>query len=200
MIWFQITLVALVTEVTIPLHPLLLIAVILIAQQIPSQLGGAVGSHRSGKRGKGSAQRKGGVHRVQPRHLEPYAWLGAGAITLGIGTALASGSGVAHADDTTSAGSASASSTSGDSGAPARTTSGGSARMSSTDEDSTTASDPAPGTPSIGQPGDLNSSTPSSTAPTPASTSGAPPSEPTHTASVPEMNYSSSGGALTSRR
>jgi hypothetical protein len=32
-----------VTEVTNPLHPLLLIAVILIAQQTPSQLGGAVG-------------------------------------------------------------------------------------------------------------------------------------------------------------
>lgn len=31
---------------------------------------------------------------------EPYAWLGAGALTLGIGAALAVGAGVAHADDT----------------------------------------------------------------------------------------------------
>ena len=36
--------------------------------------------------------------RVSQRRRKPYAWLGAGAITLGVGAALASGSGIAHAD------------------------------------------------------------------------------------------------------
>jgi VCBS repeat-containing protein len=39
------------------------------------------------------------------RGLEPFTWLGAGAITLGVGAALASGSAVAHADSTGSDGS-----------------------------------------------------------------------------------------------
>jgi hypothetical protein len=42
-----------------------------------------------GKRGQG---------RHQVRRRQPYGWLGAGAVTLGLGAALASGSGVAHAD------------------------------------------------------------------------------------------------------
>jgi len=41
-----------------------------------------------------------GFHRsATPHRLEPYRWLGAGAITLGIGAALAGGVGVAHADN-----------------------------------------------------------------------------------------------------
>lgn len=36
------------------------------------------------------------------RRLEPFAWLGAGAVTLGMGAALAGGPAVAYADDTTS--------------------------------------------------------------------------------------------------
>ena len=36
------------------------------------------------------------------RRLEPFAWLGAGAVTLGMGAALAGGPAVAHADDTSS--------------------------------------------------------------------------------------------------
>ncbi|WP_318624588.1 Ig-like domain-containing protein [Mycolicibacterium sp. D5.8-2] len=39
-----------------------------------------------------------GRHRKQ-RRIEPYAWLGAGAVTLGIGAAALSGAGIAAADD-----------------------------------------------------------------------------------------------------
>ncbi|HZN78997.1 MAG TPA: Ig-like domain-containing protein, partial [Mycobacterium sp.] len=49
-----------------------------------------------------------------------------------------------------------------------------------------------------GESGDLNSPTPPSNTPTPTSSSSEPPSAPTNTPSVPEMNYDSSGGALTS--
>ena len=47
----------------------------------------------------GSKKRTRGAHRAAPRHPEPYAWLGAGAVALGMGAALASGTGVAYADD-----------------------------------------------------------------------------------------------------
>lgn len=63
------------------------------------------GGHRlpKGAKTKGTGKRAGrGAHRAAPRHPEPYAWLGAGAVTLGLGAALASGSGVAYADDGTS--------------------------------------------------------------------------------------------------
>lgn len=43
-----------------------------------------------------------GRRRTQPRHREPYSWLGAGAITLGVGVALVGGTGVAHAEDSDS--------------------------------------------------------------------------------------------------
>ncbi len=46
----------------------------------------------SGQRGKG-------------RRIQPYAWLGAGAVTLGLGAAMAGGTAIAHADDSSSAGS-----------------------------------------------------------------------------------------------
>jgi hypothetical protein len=49
---------------------------------------------RGGNRGKGAK-------RNASRSREPYSWLGAGALTLGVGAALASGSGLAHADDNT---------------------------------------------------------------------------------------------------
>ena len=45
----------------------------------------------SGQRGKG-------------RRIQPYAWLGAGAVTLGLGAAMASGVAVAHADGGSDAG------------------------------------------------------------------------------------------------
>ena len=45
----------------------------------------------SGQRGKG-------------RRIQPYAWLGAGALTLGLGAAMASGTAIAHADDGSDAG------------------------------------------------------------------------------------------------
>lgn len=39
-----------------------------------------------------------GAHRARRPRRQPYAWLGAGAVTLGLGAALASGTAVAHAD------------------------------------------------------------------------------------------------------
>ena len=50
-------------------------------------------ANRSGKRG-----RRGG-HRAETSRPEPYAWLGAGAVTLGLGAALATGPAVAYADE-----------------------------------------------------------------------------------------------------
>jgi hypothetical protein len=45
-----------------------------------------------------------GRHRAKPEHRVANGWLGAGAVTLGVGAALASGSGVAHAEGTASDG------------------------------------------------------------------------------------------------
>lgn len=39
-----------------------------------------------------------GGHRRKGRRIQPYAWLGAGAVTLGLGAAMASGAAIAHAD------------------------------------------------------------------------------------------------------
>jgi hypothetical protein len=44
-------------------------------------------------------RRNGGAHRAESGRREPYTWLGAGAITLGVGAACASGCGIAHADE-----------------------------------------------------------------------------------------------------
>jgi len=41
---------------------------------------------------------KSGAHRKQSRRVEPYAWLGAGVFTVGLGAAVVAGSGSAHAD------------------------------------------------------------------------------------------------------
>ena len=41
-----------------------------------------------------------GKHRAKKRQPEAYVWLGTGAMTLGLGVALAAGSGVAQADTT----------------------------------------------------------------------------------------------------
>jgi aryl-phospho-beta-D-glucosidase BglC (GH1 family) len=46
-------------------------------------------------RGNHGGTKRGGRHR---QRREPYGWLGVGALSLGIGAALATGSGVAHAD------------------------------------------------------------------------------------------------------
>jgi hypothetical protein len=56
------------------------------------------GSRRSSKCAMGPAQRKGGARRAESR-LEPYARIGAGAITLGVNAALANGCVIAYADD-----------------------------------------------------------------------------------------------------
>lgn len=46
----------------------------------------------------GAKARKGRHRKARVRRTEHYVWLGAGAVTLGVGAALASGSGVANAD------------------------------------------------------------------------------------------------------
>jgi DNA-binding beta-propeller fold protein YncE len=56
---------------------------------------GASSSRRSGHRGRSG----GGRHRAPRRRIEPHAWLGAGAVTLGLGAAVVAGAGVAYADD-----------------------------------------------------------------------------------------------------
>ena len=60
---------------------------------------------RSGadSRVRGNSRRTNGAHRAKPRNHQAYKWLGAGALTLGVGAALASGSGIAHADTSQSA-------------------------------------------------------------------------------------------------
>lgn len=60
------------------------------------------GGHRLPKgtktnRSGGNGRR--GNHRAKSTRPEPYAWLGASAVTLGLGAALAGGTGVAYADD-----------------------------------------------------------------------------------------------------
>ena len=65
------------------------------------------GTHRSNARTTRSGKRPKGAHRAKACHREPYGWLGAGALTLGMGAALASGSGIAHADPTHTGGSTS---------------------------------------------------------------------------------------------
>jgi hypothetical protein len=49
----------------------------------------------------GKSRRSKGKHRKAKQRTEAYAWLGAGAITLGVGAAMVSGAGVAHAEDDT---------------------------------------------------------------------------------------------------
>lgn len=58
--------------------------------------------------GRITVGKRGGKGRTRQsrRNLQPYGWLGAGALTLGVGAALATGTAVAHADTDDSAGSA----------------------------------------------------------------------------------------------
>ncbi len=60
------------------------------------------GKRRAGKWVTTTTQRRRGAHRRKPRR-EPYQWLGVGAVTLGLGFAVVSGTGVAYADGTDSA-------------------------------------------------------------------------------------------------
>ena len=48
--------------------------------------------------------RNAGGQRGKGRRVQPYAWLGAGAVTLGLGAAMAGGAAIAHADDGSDAG------------------------------------------------------------------------------------------------
>lgn len=52
-----------------------------------------------------------GRHRKKTHRIQPYTWLGAGAITLGVGAALVSGAGIAHAEEESGGGSSSTSNT-----------------------------------------------------------------------------------------
>lgn len=65
-----------------------------------------------------------GRHRAKRRgRIEPYSWLGAGAITFGVGAAMLTGAGVAHADDGSSDGGDSSSSSPGGSTSTSNSTS-----------------------------------------------------------------------------
>lgn len=67
-------------------------------------------ANRSGKRGGR------GTHRAKPTRPEPYAWLGVGAVTLGLGAALTTGTGVAYAEEGSGSPSSQSSSPSGSDG------------------------------------------------------------------------------------
>ena len=56
------------------------------------------GMHRTANRAKAKARRDKTQHRAQRRQLPASTWLGAGAVTLAVGAALAGGSGIAHAE------------------------------------------------------------------------------------------------------
>jgi VCBS repeat-containing protein len=96
------------------------------------------GRHQSHKRAKATTKRKTGARRAKPQCAQAYTWLGAGAITLGVGAAMASGSGIAHADDTGSDTSSSPKSSSAD-GSPSGNgpTSTGTARTATNAADTT---------------------------------------------------------------
>jgi hypothetical protein len=63
-------------------------------------------AHRAASRSRHTSH--GGKHRAEPRRTDLDGWLVAGAIALGVGAALTTGSGQAHADTTDSGASASA--------------------------------------------------------------------------------------------
>jgi hypothetical protein len=63
--------------------------------------------------------RKFSGQRGKARRIQPYAWLGAGAVTLGLGAAMASGAAIAHADSGSDAGKSGVSNGQ-DSGAPSK--------------------------------------------------------------------------------
>lgn len=64
---------------------------------------GNIAKHRASK----TSQRKKGAHRAKSRKPPPHRWLGAGVLSVGVGAALASGSGLAHADDNSNGGNSS---------------------------------------------------------------------------------------------
>jgi hypothetical protein len=56
------------------------------------------GKHRTTNRAKAATKVRTARRRAHQRHIETSTWLGTGAVTLGLGAALASGTGLAHAD------------------------------------------------------------------------------------------------------
>ena len=56
------------------------------------------GKHRTTNRAKAATKVRTARRRAHQRHIETSTWLGAGAVALGLGAALASGTGLAHAD------------------------------------------------------------------------------------------------------
>lgn len=93
------------------------------------------GKHRSHAHVKALSRGKAGGHRRKPRR-EPYKWLGAGAVTFGLGMAIANGAGVAHAEDASSSNTGTSTANSGSDASPSSDPSGtttGSASASGAD-------------------------------------------------------------------
>ena len=92
-----------------------------------------MGAHSSLPIGSTASNHGKGRHRKQKHHrLEPYAWLGAGALTMGLGAAALTGAGVAQAADD---GGSSSSSSSSSSGSDSRTPGGSSSSSSAGSKD-----------------------------------------------------------------
>ncbi|MEZ0054224.1 hypothetical protein ABIA30_005264 [Mycobacterium sp. MAA66] len=124
------------------------------------------GAHRSNGRIKTNSHKK-GTHRDAPKpSRQPYNWLGAGAVTLGLGAALASGSGIANAEGpsgpsgggSVSSGAGSVS-TSADNGSGASSNGSSSTRPNHQRPARTTADDPTTGTTAGGSTTDPNPAT-----------------------------------------
>ena len=148
--------------------------------------------HRAKNAPKSKTRRQKGRHRAPQRLPEPHMWLGAGAVALGVGAALATGSGTAHADGTASGSSAGGSA----SGSSSGTTSGTSAAKSSTTNtvgatDSSTK--PGPGSPSSSSSSSSSTTSSSTSTGTSSSTSTGTAGGHTSAASTP----STSGNAPT---
>lgn len=127
------------------------------------------GKHRSRERHPlTKPQRSGGLRSTSGVH-EPYKWLGAGAVTLGVGMALASGSGFAHAD-TASPYSANGSPTDETDASLGATSSAASADSASTDSTETSATTGVT-TPAAQSPAPAEATPPNSSSGTSASAS-----------------------------
>lgn len=90
---------------------------------------------------KRSSHRHSGRHRTQRQPREPYLWLGASAITLGLGAAMASGTAVSHADTTAGASGGQSTSARAATAHPTATTATSGATASSSDGPGTTLTD-----------------------------------------------------------
>lgn len=142
---------------------------------------------RHGGDGKSHVKARRGKHRKgRARRQERFVWLGAGAVTLGVGAALASGSGIAHAD-----------ATGGDSAGSSSSSASGAAGNGDAASNAGAASQESPGQ-SVGAPATALSATGDGEAET--STDGDAVSSIGVAGDSPATSVSSSGGALTSKK